>query len=613
LPLFAIANNCNKHYNTIPKIPKQLLLEITADSILEAMEFQHSPYAIPVFVSAAVVFGLAAYAFYRRTPKEARTLGWLMLAVGVWSFCNALSILGTTLKAQLIFNRLKYFGVLATPPLWLILALQYSQRNVKRSWKHIALIFTPSIILLIIVLTDAWTHWWWPEVALMTFDGHPALYRTHGIIYYVHIFISYAYIVTGLLLYIRFYRNVQRSYRRQATIMVIAAVVPLLASAITNLGLITFPWSLDMFFFTLSGFLIAWAIFHYQWLDIIPVARQTILEQLPFGIIVVNAQHSVVDANPAAQTLAAVNEDSLIGHPLLNNVHPALRENLNPILNTPDAHANCAVQISNSQGNAVLSVEVTHLQQNGGRPQGHIIILRDITEQIAVQHELERLAQMKEEFVSTVSHDLRSPLTSVLGYAEIARNPAATPEMQQNALQRIVASAKSMRELVNDLLDLAQIEADVEITREKVTLDMLAKSAIEVLEGTTLDKGLSFVLELTPVPPVLMAPRRIAQVWRNLIDNAIKYTPSGTITIRTSFSSQEVVGEVSDTGVGIPSEAIPFVFDKFYRVSNTEIENIVGTGLGLSLVKSIIEQHNGRITVKSEEGVGSTFSFTLPR
>jgi two-component system phosphate regulon sensor histidine kinase PhoR len=142
---------------------------------------------------------------------------------------------------------------------------------------------------------------------------------------------------------------------------------------------------------------------------------------------------------------------------------------------------------------------------------------------------------------------------------------------------------------------------------------MLAKSAIEVLEGATLDKGLSFVLELTPVPPVLMAPRHIAQVWRNLIDNAIKYTPSGTITIRTSFSSQEVVGEVSDTGVGIPSEAIPFVFDKFYRVSNTEIENIVGTGLGLSLVKSIIEQHNGRITVKSEEGVGSTFSFTLPR
>jgi two-component system phosphate regulon sensor histidine kinase PhoR len=688
------------------------------------MHFQYSPYAIPLFVSTAIIVALAIYALRRRESPEARILGWLMVAVGTWTLFNAISVLGRNLRTQLLFNRLKYLGVMMTPPLWLLLALQYTRHPVMRSRRSRVLIFLPSLLLLLVVLTDGWTHWWWPEVRLSSFNGYPSLWRTHGVIYYVHIAVSYLYILGGLGLYVWFFFSVQAMYRRQAALMVLAGAVPLVASAITNLELVRFPWSLDMFFFTLSGALITVAITQYRFLDIVPVARQAIVEQLSDGVIVVDAQGRVVDANAAAQALVARPDRAFVGHPLLAALRPSLRKPVAALLaaEPPEAlHRDVHLTQADGATPQSLALETTPLYRRQSTRLGQILIVRDITERVAVQQELERLyrraeaererlaliistardaivllgeageilainpaarqvlqaeagdtaeafppplrlwldevhgethlveteikldaqvfhvaaapvagtglvftmhdithfkslAQLKDEFVATVSHDLRSPLTSVLGFAELALHRRAKEEAQEMALKRIVTSARRMNDLINDLLDLAKIEAGItpEELEETVALDDLARVALDDLEGAALEKGITLVRDLDPVPPRPLASRRITQVWRNLIGNAIKYTPSGTVTVRTRSADQAVQGQVEDTGIGIPPADQPYIFDKFYRVQVPQTEDITGTGLGLALVKSIVEQHGGRVRVESAPGEGSTFTFTLP-
>jgi signal transduction histidine kinase len=169
-----------------------------------------------------------------------------------------------------------------------------------------------------------------------------------------------------------------------------------------------------------------------------------------------------------------------------------------------------------------------------------------------------------------------------------------------------------MSDLVTDLLALATLEAGIQRESVPVELDELAREAVEDLEGAALAKGLAIQYELDAHPPLKANPRLITQMWRNLIDNAIKYTEKGEIAIRVKAMGNQIMGQVIDTGIGISPADIPYVFDKFFRAKRPCVEEVSGTGLGLSLVKSIVEEHGGQVWVESELGVGSTFTFTLP-
>jgi two-component system phosphate regulon sensor histidine kinase PhoR len=252
-----------------------------------------------------------------------------------------------------------------------------------------------------------------------------------------------------------------------------------------------------------------------------------------------------------------------------------------------------------------LGEQIYHVAAAPVAGTGLVFTMHDVTH-------FRQLARLKDDFVATVSHDLRSPLTSVLGYARLAQMKDATQQEQQEALQRIETSAQRMAELIKDLLDLAKLEAGMADKLVAVELDKLARAVIEELEGAALTKGLTVRYELNSHPLLEADPRLVTQMWRNLIDNAIKYTDKGTVTVRVRTADNYVLGQVADTGVGISPADLPYVFDKFYRAHSPETEEIVGTGLGLSLVKSIVEKHGGQIWVESELGIGSTFTFSLP-
>jgi two-component system NtrC family sensor kinase len=238
---------------------------------------------------------------------------------------------------------------------------------------------------------------------------------------------------------------------------------------------------------------------------------------------------------------------------------------------------------------------------------GWVAILQDITH-------LKELDRLKSEFVSTVSHDLRSPLTTVRGYADLLALQGPLTEEQKESIERIRRAVAQMNELITDLLDLGKIEAGIGMEMEPCALEEVVSEAVETLTPRAAEKGLKLTVELAEgLPRIQGNAGRLRQVVLNLVDNAIKYTPAGgSVHVRLQRDGREIVCSVSDTGIGIAPQDQRGLFQKFYRVQNPQAEGIPGTGLGLAICRSIVEQHGGRIGVRSTPGQGSTFFFALP-
>jgi len=243
-----------------------------------------------------------------------------------------------------------------------------------------------------------------------------------------------------------------------------------------------------------------------------------------------------------------------------------------------------------------------------GRPVGRVCILRDVTH-------FKELDAMKSEFVATVSHDLRSPLTLMRGYATMLEMVGELNDQQQGYVRKIIAGVENMSRLVNNLLDLGRIEVGVGLQVESVPVVDVLERAVGALRLQAGQKKITLNIELSrDIPHAVEADGALLhQAIYNLVENAIKYTPEGgRVTLRTRSTTGFLLFEVEDTGIGIPPEDLGRLFEKFYRGKQREARAQQGTGLGLAIVRSIAERHGGRVWVESEVGKGSTFYLQIP-
>jgi len=238
-----------------------------------------------------------------------------------------------------------------------------------------------------------------------------------------------------------------------------------------------------------------------------------------------------------------------------------------------------------------------------------------------VSHALEEIkaaSQRKTDFISAVSHELRTPLTSIKGYAAIllSEKLGRLPESVKERLEKINRHSDELTHLVNDLLDISRIESGKITMKEEVRdLKDIVEAASDLLAEQLKTKEIRLEVNVPKDAfKIRVDPNQIERVFINLIGNAIKFTPAkGKITVRSSSGDGFIQTDITDTGIGIPQNALGAIFEEFYRVDNPINQEVKGTGLGLSLVKHIVEAHKGRIWVKSKLQEGSTFSFTLPK
>jgi signal transduction histidine kinase len=242
--------------------------------------------------------------------------------------------------------------------------------------------------------------------------------------------------------------------------------------------------------------------------------------------------------------------------------------------------------------------------------EGAVLVFHDITE-------LRRLEKVRQDFVANVSHELRTPVASIKGYAETLLNGAMEDKQALiEFLTTIHDNSDRLVNLINDLLDLSRIESGrMKIVPVPMGAAPVIRRCLSILEKTIQDKKLSVSMDVPEnLSKVLADEARFSQVVLNLLDNAVKYTAEGgSIGIKALSSDKMIQFDVTDTGIGIPEQDLPRIFERFYRVDKARSRDQGGTGLGLSIVKHIVLSHGGEVWASSQLGHGTTFSFTLPQ
>jgi PAS domain S-box-containing protein len=331
---------------------------------------------------------------------------------------------------------------------------------------------------------------------------------------------------------------------------------------------------------------------------------EAVLASTPEPVLVIDEKARLLLLNPAAVQVSGLIVSAVEGRP----IQEALGSQDLVRLLTAQATERISSQEINLPNGKVYYASVSPVVAES-RAVGKVCILRDITH-------FKELEQLKSDFVATVSHDLRSPLTLMRGYATMLQMVGDLNEQQKGYVRKIVSGVENMTRLVSNLLDLGRIEAGIGLQIEKVIVKEIIDEVINSLQLQATQKDIRLAQEITGQNrrfEVEADRALLQQAVYNLVENAIKYTPvSGQVKVKVDFRVNSMLLEILDTGIGIAPLDLPHLFEKFYRSGRREAYQQRGTGLGLAIVKSIAERHGGRVWVDSQLGKGSVFSIEMP-
>jgi two-component system phosphate regulon sensor histidine kinase PhoR len=335
---------------------------------------------------------------------------------------------------------------------------------------------------------------------------------------------------------------------------------------------------------------------------------RAILDSMADGVIALNKKGEVLFVNHVVEVVFKIDQAFSYGKNVLGVIRDYEVERLLKKALKTGEHVVEEIKLYYPEPK-VFILHATPLKSQGEDQGGLVVLLRDITAR-------KKLEDMRTEFVANVSHELRTPLTSIRGYLETLLDGAVEdPTAARHFLGIMNKETERLTRLVEDLLELSRLESRQVITRwRQVQIKDNIEQVISFFEPRAREKNLTMLTELpSKIPCVKGDPDMLTQVLINLVDNAIKYTPAGgRVVIKVLVHMSAIKVMVEDTGIGIPPESLPRLFERFYRVDKARSRELGGTGVGLAIVKHIIRAHGGQTFIESAVGKGSTFAFTLP-
>ncbi|MBL7972510.1 MAG: PAS domain-containing protein [Prolixibacteraceae bacterium] len=578
-------------------------------------------YSLLFLVTALVSFFVAFLAWQRRFVKGAKALTLLMIAAGIGALGLIFETAAPHPADKIFWAKFEFIGGIATPALYLTFVLRFTGKDKFLSPKYLVLLFSVPVITLLLTLTNEKHHLIWSGFSAISEKTNLMEYY-HGIGFWLgYIVYSYLVLFLSVVFLIRFIIRQRNPFLTQGLIVLAGGLCPWITSLLylsgnnPVTGLDITPISI-----TLSGVLAAYAILNISFLNLIPVARETLVETLPDGIIVLDGKNRILDINEAARSFLGIQNKSIIGFPADS---PGLAEPQLLKAITDRETGDQTREVSNSSGVKTFRI-LKHAIKN--HSESRLIVIRDISEQrqaecalIKAKEQAEESDRLKSSFLANMSHEIRTPMNGILGFADLLKEPGLPEESTQLYVSIIESSGIRLLNIINDLIDISKIESgNMNVHLSETNINKQTKFIYNFFRPEAEKKGLT-LLANNSLPTaeafVLTDREKLYAILTNLVKNAIKFTSSGFVELGYQYSPSspgQLLFYVKDTGTGIAPELKKVIFERFRQGSESYKRKHEGAGLGLAISKAYVEMLGGQIWIDTNTEVGSIFYFTLP-
>jgi PAS domain S-box-containing protein len=606
----------------------------------------HQAYAVAGFsillvavlvVAAASMLWVALFSWRRRAAPGSLPFQWLMLAIAYWCLISALHTLTPSVSGRVLLAKAQYLAIACVPLLWLLFALDYGRwRIVSGRW--LAVLGTIPLITIAMAWTNEWHGWLWSSITPASVDVGARLVYRYGLWFWVAASYNYLLLFYGTVVLGRALVRRPPPFRRQSVALLAGALIPWIGNAIYLARLIPIP-GLDItpLAFAASGLICAYGLFRYRLFDLVPVARDSVIDNMADAVLVLDRHQRVMDANPAAARMIGCAPTQLIGRTVrdmeLHHRH---------WLAVGSAAQETRTEIVLSQAGESRHYELhsAPFRDHKARLLGQLIVLRDITAQ---KHAIRALQQATDQaaianhaqsiFLATMSHELRTPLTTILGYCALLQLKVEQLELQHfsSDIERIQMAATHLLTLIGSILDLAAIEAGhLPLARETFDVPEQIAAMQRMLQPLFEQHGNRLVIACPDDLGSLQTDlTKLRQILFNLLSNAAKYTEdgivtleverlpanhvtSGTLPVTSDRTSGWIQFTVRDTGIGMTPAQLQMLFQPFTQADAATHRMYGGTGLGLAISRQFCQLMGGDISVRSALGHGTTFTVVLP-
>ena len=614
------------------------------------MQWQTMGYFVTYILSLAVSIGVGAYAWRRRTVAGAGAFALVAWSQAAWILGYILELTRGGLDAKIFWDNIQWIGTVAWPITFLVFTVQYTNRRVARAKYVLSILTFVGLMFLIAVFTDPWHGLIRRNARLVPGELTSVLvYDFTDVVWFMTFVFIGIMLLSLVLLTLSFFRP-QRLYRAQVGIIMLGTTIPLIGISLSMAGIMFTPQrDSSPFTFAISNLVIAWGLFHYRLFDIVPVARDMVIEHMLDGVLVLDVRRRLMDLNPAAEKLLAGSASLLLGQPFANVLpnFPGLPHQ------TQAEHVTRKECVLLRDGEPrYFDVSISPLHNRFGSLTGHLILMHDITNrkhsEAALQQanqtaleakeaalEAQRVAedaqrasesanQAKSMFLANMSHELRTPLNVILGFAQVMTRSRQLPADHQEHVDIIKRSGDHLLMLINQVLDLSKIEAGHLALHEKsFDLHRMLAELEDMFRWRIKDKGIFLAFEQAPDLPQFVCSDevKLRQVLINLLNNAIKFTDEGSVQLKiekcqlnieeqTQSSICTLQFSIRDTGPGIAPEEQKSIFEAFVQTESGR-KSSEGTGLGLAISHRFVRLMGGDLAVASEVGRGTVFTFTV--
>lgn len=554
---------------------------------------------------------------FRRLGETVRWFATLMFCSALWAICYALELASHTLEHMLFWINLEYIGITFLPVAWIIFILKFIGKDEWLSTKNLFLILILPVTTLLLVWTNQWHHLHYEEASLDASGPFPLLAIKPGIWYRVHTVYFYFILALGLYLLINKFRKADAIYKRQNTSIIIGAFIPWSVNFFYLLGIRPYKHiDLTPHAFIVTSIVISFSLLRFKLMDILPLAREKVIEEMREGVLLLDYYNRVVDVNPAMKKFLSCDSSNIIGKPLYE-IMPS-ESSLTKAINSKSNHV-LEIKLNDQANERIFEVTITPLFEHKNGYSGTTLTFWDITERKIAEEKLKTQAkellalnQLKDQLFSIISHDLRSPLASLIDILNAADDGEISEEEFKSFLPMLSKNVGHTTALLENLLywSKSQLKGDT-VQPESFDLKTLTQSKLLFFEKRASEKNIRLEDNVTSDTYLLADRSMVAIVLRNLISNAIKFCNNNDlISISAKVDPLATTVCVSDTGVGMDDETLDKLFGpELVTTMGTNQEK--GTGLGLKLCKNFIEKNEGKIWAESTRGKGSRFYFQL--